>query len=260
LRQFGGETVVTGFAGGMLGRSLVEGLRRAGYVSDFAEVESETRANVTVIDEATGTTTKLNEPGPIVGRDDLQAFGKRLLKKLSEGDICVFSGSLPPGAPPDAYAQLITGVHGRGALAVLDTSGDALAEGCAAAPDWVKPNALEAAELVGMPFGTLDEIASGTKAILALGPSRVLLSLGRRGAALTDDDGVWLAEPPAIVEVSAVGAGDALLAGALWAWCKGMPSDEVVRWAVATGTAAAMEAGTAMPTLARIEEVYEKVG
>jgi len=260
LRQFGVETVVLGFGAGMFGRSLLEGLQQSGYQCDFVEVAGETRANVTVIDEATGATTKLNEPGPTLSQDDLQAFEKRLLARLSEGDICVFSGSLPPGAPPDAYAQLITGVHGRGAMAVLDTSGVALAEGCAAAPDWVKPNAVEAAELVDMPFDTPGELVSGSKAILALGPSRALVSLGRRGAALADGAGLWLAEPPAIVEVSAVGAGDALLAGALWAWCEGMPPGEVVRWAVATGTAAAMEEGTAMPTLTRIKEVYEKVG
>ena len=143
---------------------------------------------------------------------------------------------------------------------MLDTSGDALAPGCGAAPDWVKPNAAEAAGLVGRSFDAPGDIAGGSKAILALGPQRALVSLGKRGAALANKDAVWLAEPPAIAEASAVGAGDALLAGALWAWGEGMLPQEIVRWAVASGTAAAMEQGTAMPTLARIKEVYEKVG
>lgn len=260
LRQLGVETVVMGFAGGVFGRALLEGLRQLDHDCDFVEVAGETRANVTVIDQTTGATTKLNEPGPTVTDDDLGVFEQRLLNRLSEGDTCVFSGSLPPGAPPTAYAQLIVGVRSRGAMAVFDTSGEALAAGCAAGPDWVKPNATEAAALVDMPFDTPGQIVIGSKAILALGPGRALVSLGRRGAALTDGHAVWLAEPPTIAEANAVGAGDALLAGVLWAWGRGMPPQEIVRWAVAAGTAAAMEQGTAMPTLARIEQVYGEVG
>jgi len=266
LRQFGVQTVVMGFAAGMCGRILLEGLRqldcdcrRRGKATDFVRVAGETRVNLTVIDEASGTTTKLNEPGPTVTDDDLRAFEERLLARLRAGDVCIFSGSLPPGAPLDTYANLISSVRGRGAAAALDTSGEALSLGCAAGPDWVKPNAMEAAQLMGMPFDAPDEIVSGCKAILALGPQRALVSLGRRGAALTEEGAVWLAKPPAVTERSAVGAGDALLAGALWAWGKRMPPEEIVRWAVASGTAAAMEKGTGMSTLARIQGVYGQV-
>jgi len=259
LRQLGVATVAMGFAAGMFGRALAEGLRRAGYVCDFVEVEGETRANVTVIDEATGATTKLNEPGPVVTGDDLRAFEERLLGRLSEGDTCIFSGSLPPGAPATTYARLIGAMRAKGVVAVLDTSGDALASGCEACPDWVKPNAVEAAQLVGMPFETPAEVFKGCRAILGLGPRKVLVSLGRRGAALADGQEAWLARAPAIVEASAVGAGDALLAGALWAWGEAMPPQEIVRWAVASGTAAAMERGTAMPAMRSIRQVYERV-
>ena len=112
-----------------------------GYACDFVEVAGETRSNITVIDEATGITTKLNEPGPTVTERDLCAMEQLLLKHIVMGDICVFSGSLPPGAPAQAYARLITTVHCRGARAILDTSGPALALGCATRPAFIKPNA-----------------------------------------------------------------------------------------------------------------------
>jgi fructose-1-phosphate kinase PfkB-like protein len=56
-----------------------------------------------------------------------------------------------------------------------------------------------------------------------------------------------------------VGAGDASLAGGLYAWLQGHPAEEIVRWAVAAGTATAGEDGTAMPSMARIREVHEQV-
>lgn len=259
LRQFGVESAMLGIAAGVSGRVLVEGLRARGFTCHFLEVTGETRSNITVIDDAAGVTTKLNEPGPTVGAADLEAFERLLSAHVGTGDMCIFSGNLPPGAPPDTYARLIAAVHGRGALAALDTSGEALAAGCRACPDFVKPNAEEAAALVGMPFGSPQDWLRGTRAILAFGPRRALLSLGHRGAVYADGASAWHAQPPKIQEVSAVGAGDSLMAAALWAWSCGMPAEEIVRWAVASGTAAAMEDGSAGPSLARVREVYALV-
>ena len=49
------------------------------------------------------------------------------------------------------------------------------------------------------------------------------------------------------------------MAAALWAWSQGMPSQEIIRWAVAAGTAAAMEDGSAGPNLAQVREIYALV-
>jgi len=260
LRVFGVETVLLGFSAGVFGRALVDGLRAEGFRCDFVEVAGETRSNITLIDDAAGITTKLNEPGPTVTEENIAAMAERLAAHVVSGDLCVFSGSLPPGAPVDTYARLMRVVQGQGGDVALDTSGPALAAGCAARPLWIKPNLDEAAELVGRPFTQVDDLAPGVRAILGLGPQRVLLSLGSRGAVMADGQGVWWAEPPNITEISAVGAGDALMAAALWAsGCVRASPDEVARWAVACGTAASMQDGTAMPTRARVQEVYARV-
>jgi len=260
LRIFGVQTVLLGISAGVFGRMLVDGLRAQGFECHFYDVDGETRSNVTVIDDATSVTTKLNEPGPTVTEADLAAFMELLASRIVARDLVVLSGSLPPGAPVATYARLIEGIQARGGMAVLDTSGPALEAGCAAYPEWIKPNLDEARELVGMPFARPDHLAPGVRAILALGPRRVLLSLGSRGAVLGDEQGIWWAQPPSIAEISAVGAGDALMAGALWAsFCRGFSPPEVARWAVASGTAAAMQDGTSMPTRAQIEEVYRHV-
>jgi 1-phosphofructokinase family hexose kinase len=271
LRQLGIPSVLMGFCAGVSGRVLVEGLEAQGFVCDFVEIsDGETRSNITVIDRASGMTTKLNEAGPQVSEEDLEALAERLRQRLTQGDICVYSGSLPPGAPPDTYAQLVRIARQAGAITALDSSGVALQRGCAARPDWLKPNDVEAAELVGRSISSLESrqaLEEMIRTILSLGPQRVLLTLGRRGAIYADGHNLeaskpdlWWARPPAIAERGNVGAGDAALAGALSAWQKGCPPEEVARWAVAVGTAAAQEEGTGMPSLERIEAAYQQVG
>jgi len=259
LREFGLESIMTGFVAGQSGRVLVEGLRAAGYACGLVEVSGETRSNITVIDDASDVTTKLNEPGPQVSEDDLAALEAWLLAQSGPGDLVILSGSLPRGLPDDTYARLVRVVAGQGACAVLDTSGEPLRQGCAARPDLVKPNAVEAAELIGSVPEPGDGLADSLRAMLRLGPRRVLLSLDRRGAACAGPDGAWYAEAPAISEVSAVGAGDALLSGTLWAALQGFAAHEALRWGVAAGTAAAMGQGSAMPPFALVRRVLEDV-
>jgi len=262
LRAMGIESVVMGICAGLSGRILVDGLRQAGYDCDFLEVEGETRSNITVIDEATGVTTKLNEPGPNVTEADLAGFQCRLTERVREGDLCVLSGSLPARAADDTYRRLVRALAVRGAIVVLDSSGEPLRLGCGARPFLVKPNVVEAGHLLGLDVpdgGEIEDLPGALVRIRALGPERVLLSLDRRGAAYTDGEGVWFGAAPRVREMSAVGAGDALLSGALWAYLQGLPADEMVRWGVAAGTAAATVQGSAMPSWGLIERMYARM-
>ncbi len=259
LREFGLDSVMTGFVAGRSGRVLVEGLRDGGYACEFLQVAGETRSNITVIDDAAGVTTKLNEPGPEVSADELCALQALLAERAGPGDLVILSGSLPRGAPDDTYARLVRILAERAVHVVLDSSGEPLRQGCAAGPDLVKPNAVEAAELLGRPPDRGDGLGGTLQAIVALGPRRVLLSLDRQGAAYAGPEGAWFGEAPAIREVSAVGAGDALLSGMLWADLAGLCAPEALRWGVAAGTAAAMGQGSAMPALGLVRQVYERV-
>lgn len=258
LHSLGVPTVMTGFVAGAYGHVLVEKLKTQGYVCAFLEVQGETRSNITVIDLATGTATKLNEPGPTVTVEDIARFEAHLLGLVRPGDLCVFCGSLPAGAPPGTYARFIRALSAMGVPSVLDTSGTALKVGCDAGPWLIKPNALEAQELLGRPLEE-GRWAEAALAMRASGPENVLLTLGAQGAIWAEDKALWWAEPPAIHEVSNIGAGDAALAGALYAWQAGLPPEEYARWAAATGTAKALCDGTQMPPRALVEEIYAQV-
>ena len=75
------------------------------------------------------------------------------------------SGSLPPGAPGDAYARLVGLAHAAGALAIVDVGGEQLAAAVAAGADAVTPNLAEAE---GLLHGRADEtVDAGDVAVVA---------------------------------------------------------------------------------------------
>ena len=84
----------------------------------------EIRSTAIVI-EADGRTTVLNEPGPTVDAEATwEALERRVAELAADAGVLVCSGSLPPGAPPDAYARLCRLAAGAGARTVVDANGD----------------------------------------------------------------------------------------------------------------------------------------
>jgi 1-phosphofructokinase family hexose kinase len=254
LLALGEASVAVGLVGGHAGRRLAEGLSALGVATELVELEGgETRTNVTVV--APDRHVKVNEPGPVVGQAEEERLVARVRSLARAGDLWVLSGSLPPGARVELYGELVRILQGAGARALLDTSGPALAAGCAAAPFLVKPNAVEAAELTGL---TLSPIAAHREllpAIHRLGPAHVVLTLGAEGAILSDGMHAWRATPPSIDERNPIGAGDALLAGFAFGLARGFDLPEALRWGVAAGAAAASLPGTAAGDRALVERL-----
>ena len=209
--------------------------------------------NITVT-EPDGTTTKFNDPGHDFGERVLAEVAARLRGRSQRGDWVVLSGSLPPGAPVDWYADLTAELKAAGRRVAVDTSGAPLLATIrdrAALPDLLKPNAEELASLTGDDEAALESDPRAAAAVAARlveqGVGSVLLTLGAAGAALITTDGCWLATPPPITLRSTVGAGDASLAGYLLADLRGLDAPGRLREAVAYGAAAAALPGSTMP-------------
>ncbi len=95
--------------------------------------------------------------------------------------------------------------------------------------------------------------------IQALGPQRVLLSLGAEGALLWDGEQAWFAQSPAVHAQNPIGAGDALLGGVVWSLSQNMALSEALRWGVACGAAAAEQAGTGVGSRPRVAQLADQV-
>jgi fructose-1-phosphate kinase PfkB-like protein len=71
-----------------------------------------------------------------------------------------------------------------------------------------------------------------------------------------------MARPPGIVERNPVGAGDSMVAGLVWELARATPVEHALRWAVASGAAAASLDGTAFgdrATIAKLEQQVELI-
>ncbi|WP_149824665.1 1-phosphofructokinase [Streptomyces tailanensis] len=218
LATLGHEVTVTGFVGGTTGRALQDQLTRTpGVVDALVPVEGSTRRTITVV-EATGDTTQLNEPGPLIAPAEWLAFQEAYEDLLRSASAVALCGSLPPGIPVGAYATLIRTARTRGVPVLLDTSGEPLRRGVAARPDIVKPNADELAELTGS-----HEPSRAARDVRRRGAHAVVASLGPEGLLAHTPEGHWQATPPRPLRGNPTGAGDAAVAGLLSALTENLP-------------------------------------
>lgn len=232
----------------------------AGVRTAAVAVGGTVRTNL-AITESDGTTTKLNEPGAPLDAAAVAALTEAVIERAAAAQWVVLSGSLPPGAPQGWYADVVAALRGLDCRVAVDTSEGPLAALAAAfdraAPDLIKPNSEELADLAGRAAEELESavrqgdpepVVSAARALVDRGVGAVLATLGSAGAVLVDATGAWLATPPPITPRSTVGAGDSSLAGYVRAAVTGADAPERLRMAVAYGSAAASLPGSALPS------------
>jgi len=259
LLALGIESIALGFIGGATGDQMVTGLTQLGITTDFIRVQGETRINLSVVDVDHTHYLKVNEPGPPVSNAAVVAMLEKIGSLAKKGDWWILAGSSPPGIQPTFVAEIIHRIQDAGAFTLLDMEGDYLKEGCASNAFLVKPNAIEAGELIGHQISTIHDALDALAKIHVLGAKQVVISLGKAGAVYSDGLHAWWAEPPSIRERNPIGAGDAMLAGLVWALQKNLGGSDVLRWGVACGAAAASLDGTAVGSLPLVESMASDV-
>ncbi|WP_052664166.1 1-phosphofructokinase [Nitriliruptor alkaliphilus] len=229
--------------GGHDGELLSDELADRGVTVVAVPIARPVRTNISLV-TPDGVVSKVNAPGPRLTGAEVRALRKATVAELAGAEWLAGCGSLPPGAPADLYATLVREAQAAGVRVAIDASGAALREAVAAGPDLIKPNREELAELAGRELTSFGDVLGAARELIGWGVGAVVASLGADGAVLVDTDGAWHATRPPIVPRSAVGAGDALLAGVLAAGGRG---PEALRVGVAHGAAAALLPGTAAP-------------
>lgn len=259
IAKLGGESCAVGILGGESGRTLLAALEREGLRTHFRFVEGQTRTNLKIIDRALHTNTDINEPGLTVSPADLDALLRDLLGMVHEGDIVVLAGSLPQGAPQDTYRVWTAACREKGARVCLDADGVLLAEGLKAAPYLIKPNEDELSRLVGHRLTDTDELIAEGRRLLKGGVTRVVISLGERGALYLRGNEVLYAEGLSVPVGSTVGAGDSVVAALAYADSLGMSDEDAVRLSTATGAANVMCSGTQPAEREAVEKLLPQV-
>lgn len=229
-------------------------------------IDAPVRTNLAIIDPA-GVTTKVNEAGPALTHAQVDRLVDVLAEVAAHARAVVLAGSLPAGVGRDFYPRTVEAVRAvaPSALLAVDTSDEpllALAEALPqAAPDLVKPNASELAQMVGADplaleaaadAGDLDAVVAAAQSLVARGIPTVLATLGGAGAIVVTATEAWHATSPDVPVRSTVGAGDAALTGFVLARLAGAALPEALQQACACGSAAAAQPGTGRPDAASV--------
>ena len=259
ISALGGSSVALAFAGGHNGEILRSGLDSLGIDTDFVWVAEETRTNVSIVTATGGHYIKVNEQGPTIPPTAYVSLVDKVKALTQPDDWWVLAGSLPPGVPAAVYADLTAKIQGAGAYVVLDTSGAALGHGCSTRPFLVKPNDVEIQQLTGLPVKSTTEIAAAAHSLQQSGIANVVVSLGKDGALLINENGLWRAESPRVEERNPIGAGDSLVGGLVWGLSEGLDVPEALRWGIACGAATASLSGTAVGSVRCVEKLLPQV-
>ncbi len=262
IKRLGQPVIATGLAGGSTGTRIIDALTEESVLGAFVRIREESRTNTAVLDPTTGVHTEVNERGPEVSLQELDLFRDKLLYLAQGASICVFAGSLPREVDPGVYGELIREVRKLGVTTVLDTEGEPLRLGVRAEPDLISPNELEAEELVGHEFNDDEDRVEAVVEMTRLGAREAIMTVSDGCYARVIEDGgpalvrVRIAEQEAL---SAIGAGDAFLAGYLACRYAERPPLESLSFAVACGAESTQHFGAGVLDPGRVERLKGEV-
>ncbi len=236
-KALGADVRWLAFLGGPEGESCRQGIAARGVTPLSVQIGARTRTNLELIDESRGEITEVLEPGPSIREEEQAEFLRRFDDELKSHPVVVVSGSLPGDVPDSFYRELITRAKNANCIAMLDSSGEALSQSLAGAPDLIKPNRDEAGALLGMQIRSIEEAVQAARSLRERGPRTVIISLGSEGAVAVGDSYALQARAPAVNAISTVGSGDSFLAGWAVGAASALDPEASLRLATACGTA-----------------------
>ncbi len=258
LHKLGIESTAVCFLGGTRGHIVNDFCAFYGVTLKTIWTAEPTRMAVKIFEKDTLALTELNERGPNITASEFDALVRMVEDLLYPGDTLVISGSIPPGVPVRAYADLVRMANRAGAHAALDAEGEALRLGTLEKPYLLKPNIVEAEQLLGIKIQNEAQVFEALTRLYGI-CNVALLTLGNRGAALASPEGFFRVWPPRVDAKSTAGCGDTFLAAALVAREKGFTWLETARYASAAAGAAAELEGTSFPEIDHVERLLKGV-
>lgn len=241
----GADVAAVAVLGGATGTFIEQELIKLGIGIRPVSSPAETRVCVSIAVADRDGLTEFYPYAPEIPAEVWSAFRSRLAGMITvrPGWLAI-NGSAPQGLDTSAYAQLVIMAHAAGLKVAVDTHGPVLAAAVDEAPELVKINRYEAAELLGVDADSA-ELAELTKIIGERTGGQVIITDGRAGAVGRAADGAThlITLPDALNGRYPVGSGDSFLGGWLAATDVGATPATALRLATGCGTANAMVPG-----------------
>jgi len=259
LKFLGTPTIATGFIGGSDGDYITMRLDKERIKHDFCFIGENTRTSLTIIDPSHNTITRILERGPSITRFELNKFKRKFFKLTRQCRVVIFSGRNIPGAPDYFYEELIEIAKKNNIFTVFDTSGKPYELGLQAKPSMIKPNLKEAEQLLYRKIFLLSEAKQAVYQLHKRGIPLVALTMGSRGAIVSNGKEMIQAIPPKIKRKSPVGCGDAFIGGFIASYVRNKSLGESVRMAVSCGAANALSINPGFINKTKVKKLFKQV-
>lgn len=260
LHQLKDDVLASGLIGGTLGKSIQEELNKMDISHDFFQIKGETRNCIAILHE--GMQTEILESGPEISVHEAENFLTTFEQLVNQGDIFVFSGSLPKGLDKNFYSQMITLCQKKNKKVILDCSGETLKASITGEnkPFLIKPNTSELSELLGKKIPKdLKVLKEELSASLFSGIPWIVVSLGEDGAFAKHENKFYKVDIPKISVVNPVGSGDSTIAGLASGIYHGESDEDVLKKANVLGMLNAQETLTGHVNLNHYDQLFKQI-
>jgi tagatose 6-phosphate kinase len=251
--------LATGFQGGHSGEYITSELEAEGIHTDFIFCKAPTRTSTLILEEETGNSYAIYEPGQYVEADEAALLIKKVEQLCDDASLILLCGSGQYPTLENVYVDIINLARSKGIRCLLDSSGLSLKSGITASPYMVKVNQHELSDYCQKPLLTMDDQVEAIMDLQRSGVPVAAISRGADGMIVTDGKDTFEARLAMDRIINVVGAGDSLLAGVAKALVEGAGIQELACWGVACGTANTQVAGAGFITLELVNELLPKV-
>lgn len=255
LSNLGDRTTALGFLAGFTGEHIDSLIKDMGISSRMIRLnEGMSRINLKLKSKEE---TELNGMGPKISIIDIARLYQKL-ESITEDDILVLAGSIPPSVSEGLYSDIMERLKEKKIKIVVDATKDLLMNVLDKKPFLIKPNIHELGELFNVKLDSADEALPYALKLKEMGAVNVIISMGKDGAMMVDEYGKsYTMNSPEGKLVNSVGAGDSLVAGFLHKYLETGNYEEAFRYGVCTGSASAFS--SALATKEEVEKLYREI-
>ena len=255
LSNLGDRTTALGFLAGFTGEHIDSLIKDMGISSRMIRLnEGMSRINLKLKSKEE---TELNGMGPNINIIDIARLYQKL-ESITEDDILVLAGSIPPSVSEGLYSDIMERLKEKKIKIVVYATKDLLMNVLDKKPFLIKPNIHELGELFNVKLDSADEALPYALKLKEMGAVNVIISMGKDGAMMVDEYGKsYTMNSPEGKLVNSVGAGDSLVAGFLHKYLETGNYEEAFRYGVCTGSASAFS--SALATKEEVEKLYREI-
>ncbi|MQS75281.1 hexose kinase [Lactobacillus halodurans] len=261
LKQLNVSVTASGIIGGTIGQYITDQLDENDIDHAFMKISQESRNCIAILHDD-GDQTEILEAGPILSKDDENAFLEHFEDQVSSFKLVTISGSLSQGLSTGVYSKMVQLAAKHNVPVILDSSNEPLrlALENETKPFMIKPNQDEIAQLIGKDITDLSDLKDKlTTEEIFQGIPWVVVSLGAQGAFVKYQNDFFKINIPKINAVNPVGSGDSTVAGLAAGLVKDESPEDIMKRAMTVGLLNTLQEKTGNIDIRQYKDYFEKV-